>query len=202
MSGVPEPPRTLDRITLSTIQVSASKLYRVSRHASGEPYFGRSAANRFDDPSRAKTRRFGTCYFGLTLEVAIAETVLHDEMPVRGSFLVAAQELEGRHCVRFAGSQLTLVDLTGTALKSLIGSGEISTTAPYDRPQRWSRALHRHPQAVDGLVYMSRHVNSQRAVIVFDRAAAKLGSASYKPLPKTAGALAAIMNLRITVKFR
>lgn len=52
-----------------------SKLYRISRYSSGEPYFGRTGANRFDDPTRAKARRFGTCYLGLSLEVAIAETM-------------------------------------------------------------------------------------------------------------------------------
>ena len=60
--------------------------------------------------------------------MAIAETILYDEMPVNGRFDVAAQEIEERHCVRFQGQLLTLVDLTGTALKALIGTGAISTT--------------------------------------------------------------------------
>ncbi len=201
MSGVPEPPRGLDRLALRTVQVPASRLYRLSRHATGEPHFGRSGANRFDDPARTAGRRFGTCYCGLGLEVAIAETVLHDEMPVRGRFPIAARELEDRYCVRFAGAPLTLADLTGAALKTLVGSSEISTTVPYDLPQRWSRALHRHPAAVDGLLYMSRHVNSEKAVVVFDRAAAKLERTTCRPLARTAGALAAVMNLRIVVKF-
>lgn len=201
MSGLPEPPRGLDRVALRTVQVRASQLWRLSRHATGEPHFGRSGANRFDDPTRATSRRFGTCYFGLGLEVAIAETVLHDEMPVRGRFEIAARALEDHHCVRFAGGLLTLADLTGMALKALVGSSEISTILSYDLPQRWSRALHRHPAAVDGLLYMSRHVNSEKAVVVFDRAATKLRMASCEPLVATAGALAAVMNLRIVARF-
>jgi hypothetical protein len=93
------------------------------------------------------------------------------------------------------------VDLTGTALKSLVGSSEVSTILSYDIPQRWSLALHRHPAGVDGLVYMSRHVNSKRAVVVFDRAANKLGTASYKSLTRTNGALSAVMDLRINFNF-
>jgi hypothetical protein len=72
----------------------------------------------------------------LSLEVAIAKTMLHDEMPVRDRFEVAAQRVEGRHCVRFRGEALTLVHLTGTALKALVGTGAISTAMPYDVPQR------------------------------------------------------------------
>jgi hypothetical protein len=196
------PPRGIARIPIRTIELAPSKLLRVSTYSSGEPYFGRSAANRFDDPTRTKKSRFGTCYLGESLEVAIAETILHDEMPVKGRFDVAANELERRFCVRFAGgSPLTLADLTGTALKALVGSSEISTITPYDIPQRWARAIHNHPQGLDGLVYMSRHVNNRRAVVVFERAAHKLGTASYKPLTKVHGALAATMDLRIRVKY-
>jgi hypothetical protein len=133
--------------------------------------------------------------------VAIAETILHDEMPVRGRFEVAAQEIEDRHCVRFRGESLTLVDLTGTALKALIGTGAISTTMPYDVPQRWSSALHRHPVGADGIVYMSRHVNNERGVVVFDRAKAKLAGPSYTPLASTKGSLRALINLRVSFRF-
>lgn len=201
MQSVPLPPRNLASIPISTVQVSPSRLYRISRFDSGEPFFGRSASNRFDDPGRIKSRRFGTCYLGLSLEVAIAETILHDEMPVRGRFEVAAQEIEDRHCVRFRGESLTLVDLTGTALKALIGTGAISTTMPYDVPQRWSRALYRHPVDADGIVYMSRHVNTERAVVVFDRAKAKLAGPSYTLLAATKGSLRALINLRVSARF-
>jgi RES domain len=201
MPPIPLPPRSLASIPISTVQVSPSRLYRISRFDAGEPFFGRSASNRFDDPDRIKARRYGTCYLGLSLEVAIAETILHDEMPVRGRFEVAVQEIEDRYVVRFRGEPLTLVDLTGTALKALIGSGAISTTMPYDVPQRWSRALHRHPVGADGIVYMSRHVNSERAVVVFDRAMLKLAAPSYAPLAATKGALQALINLRVSARF-
>ena len=75
------PPRNLSALPLQTIAIAPAKLFRVSRHHTGEPFFGKRAANRFDDPSKPAHRRFGTCYFGLSLVVAIAETVLHDEIP-------------------------------------------------------------------------------------------------------------------------
>jgi hypothetical protein len=131
----------------------------------------------------------------------IAETVLQDEMPVRGRFEVAAQEIEGRQFVRFRGEPLTLVDLTGAALKALVGTGAISTTMPYDLPQRWSRALHRHSVDADGILYMSRHVNDERAAVVFDRARAKPGAAEFTRLAETKGAQRALVNLRVSARF-
>lgn len=201
MSLVPLPPRDLAQIPLRTVELPSSKLLRISRFGSGEPYFGRAAANRFDDPGRVKSRRFGTCYLGCSLEVAIAETLLHDEMPEAGGFSVAVTEIENRWLVRFKGTPLKLADLTGAALKTLVGSGGISTLVPYDVPQRWAAALHAHPDRVDGLVYMSRHVNDERAVVVFDRAAPKLGTARYQPLAEARGALKALVNLRINARF-
>jgi hypothetical protein len=201
MHLVPLPPRNLAQIQIQTLQVQPSALYRISRHNSGEPFFGTSGSNRFDDPTRIKKRRFGTCYLGLGLEVAIAETVLHDEMPNRGRFEIAVQEIENRHCVRFSGKPLTLIDLTGTALKALVGTGAISTAMPYDVPQRWSKALHDHPVDADGMVYMSRHVNTERAVVVFDRARAKLIASSYMLLAATTGVHQALSNLHVSVRF-
>jgi hypothetical protein len=201
MQPIPLPPRDLASMQIRTVQVLASRLFRISRVGSGEPYFGRSASNRFDDPGRIKSRRFGTCYLGFSLQVAIAETILHDEMPTRGRFEVAAQEIENRYCVRFRGEPLVLVDLTGTALKALIGTGSISTTTPYDVPQRWSMALHRHPVFADGIVYMSRHVNTERAVVVFSRAKAKLAGPIYTPLASVGGALQALINLRVSARY-
>ncbi len=176
------PPANLSGIALTTKTIAASSLYRVSRYTSGEPFFGRTALNRFDDRSRPKKGRFGTCYCGLDLETAIAETILHDLMPLNGGFSVPFNEFESRQLVRFGGSSLVLANLTGTSLKTVVGDGALSTITPYELPQRWARAIHRHPQCVDGLLYMSRHLNDRHAVVVFDRAGAKLGTATYVPL--------------------
>ncbi len=85
------PTKEFGQASIKPTVLIPDKLLRVSRHAKDEPYFGRSGANRFDDYRRSKP--FGTCYFGLTLDVAFAETVLHDEMPVRGGFEIAVEEL-------------------------------------------------------------------------------------------------------------
>lgn len=120
------PPRNLSHTSLTTKTVRAKDLYRVSRYASGEPYFGKTASNRFDD--RSKT----------------------DEMPVKGTFSIAYTEIDSRYLVRFKRDSLVLANLTGIPLKRLGGHGSLSTIIPYDLPQLWAMAVHRHPQYVDG----------------------------------------------------
>lgn len=188
-------------MTLATADVAVSTLWRISRHSSGEPFFGRSAGNRFDDRSPVKSRRFGTCYCGFDLPTAIAETVLHDEIAQRGQFSLAYSQVDGRQLVRFAGDRLVLADLTGVALKTLGADGSISTVTPYSLPQRWAMAVHRHPQHVDGILYVSRHLNDRKAAVVFERARARLGTARYTPLANVAGALSAMALLHVSFDY-
>lgn len=196
------PPRALASLSLPTQTLAASKLFRVSRFASGEPFFGRTASNRFDDRSAPKSRRFGTCYCGLDLPTALAETLLHDEIAVRGGFSLPWGELASRQLVRFrGGASLVLADLTGVALKTLGGDGSLSTVTPYRLPQAWAMAVHRHPQQVDGILYMSRHLNDRQAVVLFDRAAAKLGTAAFTPLPRARRVMEAVAGLRISFDY-
>jgi hypothetical protein len=183
---------------LDTKTVRAKDLYRVSRYSSGEPYFGKTASSRFDDRSQPKKKRFGTCYFGLDLETAVAETVLHDEMPVEGTFSIAYSEIDSRYLVRFKRGSLVLANLTGIPLKRLGGHGSLSTIVPYKLPQYWSMAVHRHPQCVDGIYYMSRHLNDRPAVVVFERARSKLIGASAQELPRVAEIMKAVTDLHIS----
>lgn len=196
------PPRSLAKLNLPTVKINPSKLLRVSRHASAEPYFGRSGVNRFDDRRTPQSQRFGTCYFGLSLTVAVGETVLHDEMPThRGEFQIAAQEFEGRYLHRFTGEDLLLANMTGAALKRLAGDGSFSTVIPPRIPQLWSMAIHRHPQQVDGILYVSRHINDQLAVVLYERAATKLRPQRHRPLARAIGAAQVLMDLRIVFKY-
>lgn len=196
------PARSLQRLTLSTRSIAASSLYRISRYSTGEPYFGKSAGNRFDDHTTPRSHRFGTCYFGFDLETAIAETVLHDELPVDGKFSVAYSDFASRQLVRFrAGESLVLANLAGAPLKVLGADGSLSTIMPYRLPQLWSMAIHRHPQNVDGILYVSRHLNDRMAAVVFERADAKLGDASYTPLPKARSVFSAMAALHISFEY-
>lgn len=62
-------------LTLTIVSLDPAKLTRLSTHNTGEPYFGRTRSNRFDDPNPVESDRYGTSYFGQSLAVAIAELV-------------------------------------------------------------------------------------------------------------------------------
>jgi len=174
------PGRHFASATLTTKEISPSTLLRISRYDTGEPYFGRSGGNRFDDPR--KRGRYGTCYFGFDLHCAFAETVLHDEVAdlELGGFPLVTTELE-RYVLSFTGRPLNVAVLHGVPLKNLGGDGALSTVVPYDIPQQWSAAVYRHRQHVDGFLYMSRHLNTSEALVLFDRAAPRLELSAAVP---------------------
>lgn len=184
-------------LPLHVREVSVTSLRRIGRHGAGEPYFGRHAANRFDDPHK----RFGTCYCGLQLDTAIAESVLHDEMPEKGQFKIRQEDIDARYLVTFAAGSdhglLRLADLTGRHLKRLGGDNNLSAEYPYDVSQRWSAAVHAHLARVDGLIYVSRQLNDKHAIMVFDRARRKFGAAIYMPLARVRGLAQAKTRLGI-----
>ena len=119
-------------------------------------------------------------------------------MPVKGIFSVAYTQIDSRFLVRFKRGSLMLADLTGIPLKTLGGHGSLSTLIPYDLPQRWAKAVYRHPQSVDGIYYMSRHLNDRPAVVVFERAKAKLAGASAKELTHVSEIMKAVKALHIS----
>jgi hypothetical protein len=164
------------------VQVHPQTLFRISGRNTGEPYFGRWNANRFDDPNPDPEARFGTCYLGTSLAVAVAETLLHDRQPVAGWFVVELAVIRSRHVIRFDGSPLILADLTGAQLKRIGGHAGLSGTSSYRTTRNWSVAVHAHASNVDGFLYMSRHKNDEKAIVLFDRAAQKLWMAKATPL--------------------
>lgn len=181
------PPKNFGDLKLPTRIVRVDKLRRVSGYDSGEPYFGRRAAYRFDDPNKV----YGTCYCGLDLDTAVAESILHDELPNKGVFDIARSELSTKFLSRFAPAStdgvLTVADLTGHNLKRLGGDNSISSEHPYDTTQLWSAAVHAHPAGVDGIMFVSRQLNTKKAVVIFDRAASKIGPATYTNLAAAPG---------------
>lgn len=174
--ALPDP--GLHTLDLDVEQVEPSALFRISTHVRGEPYFGRSGGNRFDDPNR----QYGTCYAGLTLITALAESLLHDLIPRGGKYRVAMEDIDRRFVHSFEGPTLRLANLTGASLNRLGGHGELSGTPSYEIPQAWSKAMFDHPAKVDGIIYMSRLMNTEKAVVLFKRDTAVRFTA-LKPYP-------------------
>ncbi|MGJ7916197.1 RES family NAD+ phosphorylase [Massilia sp. LXY-6] len=178
--------------------VSPTRLARISAYHTGEPYFGKSGNNRFDAPGAATgTPEFGVCYLGTSLELAMAESILHDEIPVNGAFTITRTQIEGRFALYFGGLPLHLLDLTGPLLKRLGGNAGLAGTTDYRLTQQWARAVYDNPAGYDGFLYMSRHLNTKRAVALFDRAKSKIQLASYSPLANAVGFKAAVKRFGI-----
>jgi hypothetical protein len=168
-NSLKSPAANFSALPLKIEQISPSAFFRISTHLTGEPFFGRGAAHRFDDPSKNPKKRFGTCYLGLSLAVAFAESVLHDAEPENGGFAVPSADIDRRFVHGFTGDKLKLANLTGTALRKLGGNAELTGSANYTISQKWSVALCSHPAKVDGFLYMSRHVNDSVAAVLFQR---------------------------------
>jgi hypothetical protein len=172
------PSSDVPSLQLKVRDVPVTTLFRIGRRKSGEPYFGISGAYRFDDPAKA----FGTCYCGQDLDTAIAETILHDELPDHGQFKIHKDEFSTRYLVRFTGGILKLADIRGADLKKLGGDNSLSAEYPYNVTQLWSAAVHNHPANVDGFIFVSKQINTKKAFVVYSRARSKFAAATYAPL--------------------
>lgn len=105
---------------------------------------------------------------------AVAETILHD-VPVHGG-RVARMSWEGRVISRLRTTrQLKLARLHGLGLRAVgVHACQLTDTpaAEYPTTRVWAEALHALAAQFDGLSWMSRQCNSDRAVVLFgDRVA-------------------------------
>ena len=157
---------------LRLVRIEVASLVRLSRHPSTEPHWS-SGVYRFDAPEPGHPGAFGTCYTASSIEVAFAESVIHESGRfVGGSYEVPAAELTERSVVRFTCERrktLVLADLTGAALKSLGLNNDISASADYTTSQAWSQAIHGASTRWDGIRYVSRQMNKGFAYAIFER---------------------------------
>lgn len=194
-----EPAAVLSSRNFPATIISPAELCRISEYKTGQPYFGRSGKNRFDAPGCKSpgTPEFGVCYLGMTLEVAMAESVLHDEEPVHGQFLIARDQVDNNFALYFKGDDLRLLELTGPTLRQVGGNADLAGTTDYELTARWALAVFNNPAQYDGFVYMSRLLNTGRAVALFDRAGGKIKLDRYAALSTAAGFASAVHTLGI-----
>ena len=149
---------------------------RIHRSELGPLFFGSTGGNRFDDP----TKIYGVCYLATTLEGAFAETCLRSA----GTRFVAMTFLEARSFSEVeVTAPLRLVSLHGPGLAQIGATGAV-TSGPHAVAQQWSRAIHDHPTAPDGIAYRSNHDNGQICVSLFEHVVNRLAPAGT-PQPMT-----------------
>jgi hypothetical protein len=157
---------------LRPVRIEVASLVRLSRQPLTEPYWS-AGVHRFDEPQPGRAGAFGTCYVASSIEVAFAESVIHETGRfVGGSYEVPATELTERSVVRFRCERrktLVLADLAGAALKSLGLNNDISASSDYTVTQAWAQAIHESSTRWDGIRYVSRQMNKGFACAIFER---------------------------------
>jgi len=159
----PDPPGDLHSrplpLTILRAGTSWSRIYPLSF---SPEYFDATNRHRFNAPAG----EFGTLYAGNDDACAFVETFGRDlDLRVVSSADLAARGRSRVEIVR----DLRVVDLTGSGLARIRADARL-TTGDYTVAQRWSLALHQHPDRPDGLIWPSRFDPSRVCLAVYERA--------------------------------
>lgn len=160
LGRAPEPSKRFHSITLPISEIDR-KWYRSHPTRRGAVHFGRSRAYRFDAPNG----EYGVLYAGGDPHVAFIES-----FQIAGIHpVVTESKLRERSLslIRI-GRPLRLVNLADSGALTRIGADARVFTASYTVSQRWSRAIHNHPERPDGILYRPRHDPARLAVALFD----------------------------------
>jgi len=158
----PLPPGDLNRRSLPLVSFAQS-LFRIHDISHAPLHFGHLRRYRFDAPAE----EFGVLYCGVDIHCAFIETFGHDT----GIGVVSLAELKKRGITRIEYTRpLRLVDLTGSGL-AWIGADNQLCTGDYAIAQRWSFALHAHPERPDGIYYRACHDPSRVSAAIYDQVA-------------------------------
>lgn len=161
---------------LSVRKLAAGRaLYRAHNASRGAIFFGPGAGSppkyRFDAPDGS----YGVCYLGLSEEAAFVEGVIHRAVPRRiiSEKTLAARAISTVHVrEEIRAARLYGKYLVGTGADAAVVHG--NDFAGLSQP--WSKAIHDHADAVDGIIYSARHDDSVFALALFDRAAHKVAA--------------------------
>lgn len=171
------------RLSIRSLTVDTI-LYRAHRADRDAIWFGPAAGDppryRFDSPDGS----YQVCYLGLTERTAFVEGVVHRAIPRRiiSEKTLAARAISEVHIVeKIRAARLHGKYLIPTGATNAVTHGE-----PYETvSQPWSKAIHEHPDHVDGILYSAKHDESQIALVLFDRAAHKIVAGAKHPLSGT-----------------
>ena len=168
----PRPPAWLQTSHLPILELPhPTSVVRIHRTDHDPVFFspgaGKPPIGRFDSSSGA----FGVLYLAQALEGAFAETILRN--PQRR--LVDLSDIGSRAVSVLGFSRaVRLVKLFGDGLQA-VGTDNAVSTGPYSASWAWADALFAHPDAPDGIAYVSRHDSDQLCIALFDRPDIEIG---------------------------
>lgn len=186
-----DPPSGFKAWELPIVDV-AEPWFRVHPLGLDPLFFGRKKMYRFDAPAA----EYGVLYVGKDEHTAFIETFGHATRSATGRGLVTATALKARGLARIESLKpLRLVDLRGPGLARIGADGRLQSGSRMVA-RRWSRALHEHPDAPDGILYRARHDPSRQAAAIFDRAKAAVKAIDLGSLadPSLAPLLGSILD--------
>lgn len=174
------PPMLPEALSVRTL-TPGGLLYRAHSTNFDAIFFGpgtdQAPKYRFDAPDGS----YGVCYLGLSVEAAFVEGVIHRSIPRR----VISEAALARRVISTVHirEKIRAARLHG---KYLVGNGaDAAVTHGSDYAglsQPWSKAIHEHPDCVDGILYTARHDDSVFALALFERAGHKVAAGSLHVL--------------------
>lgn len=169
------PPADLaDRTPLTLSIPTGAGLHRFYSAKHDPIYFDRSLGGRLNAPDAG----YGVLYTAKGPRGAFAESFLRT--PGRRTLDPGLQAAKA-YAILQPNRALTLINFNGPGLARLGATAEVVHGGlPYDIPQAWSRALHDHPIAADGLAYTARHDPDELCYALFERAAQAIGEQSRR----------------------
>jgi hypothetical protein len=162
----PEPPFDFEQQVLP-VTLESGLFYRLNPASYASAiYYDDSGCGRFDLKGQ-----LGVLYLGKTIEAAFIETFGRN----LGQRFVSRDMIKTRSLFAIESDRpLQLLQLYGAGLAKLGVDSELSSGRDYRLPRLWCEAIYSHPQQVDGILYLSRHDNTQLCCGLFERTTYRL----------------------------
>jgi hypothetical protein len=161
----PPPPPDIGKRKVAVLEFR-DRLFRTHNIDRNPIFFGK-LGNRFDAPDQS----YGVLYAGGDAYCAFIETLAS----AAGTRVITTTALKAKALAEMTPERaLRLIDLTQSGTLVRIGADARLFSGDYTVSQLWSRALHDHPVAADGLLYPSRLDPERRGNALFEDRAPRL----------------------------
>jgi hypothetical protein len=162
----PLPPADLAGRSPRTLPLAAGTIVHRFYSAAHNPiFYDRSRLGRLNAPDGS----YGVLYAAAAPHGAFAETFLRSPGLTQLDPKLLARKAYARLAV---ARKLKFILLAGPGLAVVGATAEVVHGGlPYDAAQNWSKTLHAHPIAADGIAYNARHDDQELCFAIFDRAA-------------------------------
>jgi len=167
----PRPPVDLEKrkLPIKELDLETVPLRRIHRTVHDPVYFNKPGVSgsrfRFDAPND----EFGVLYASQSFDACVAETIVRDQFE-EGELPLQLEEAQlaarSVSTLKTSSGSLRLVDLT-EPVTHLGCTAQVLSDPEYAAPNLWSKALHDHPEQVDGIYFRSRYAN-EPSVAIFD----------------------------------